>query len=419
MLDIFGTNTLARCFYPEDFFQNPRLSTNDYRREFLDDALELTNTKGFFSGNIDQKELNKKPIYIISCLKRKLLLRQCSKNIKHGFSVTPPDRHKPISFLVDFLSQNIPIVIHKIDIKSFFESCDFRSILENQVKESGFNDSYNILSDLCDEFQKIGGKGLPRGVAVSSILSEIFMQDFDEKIAALEGVLYFHRYVDDIIIISNGKHRKEISKKINILLSEKNLSTNPGKCTSIDLTENSRRLRETSENKYSDSAVFDFLGYKIQINTELKRSNKGRLRELEREVSVEISDRKINKLKYKISKSFMEFRKNKDKELLIDRLDFLSTCRKLKNRSGDIPIMTGLAYSYKFVEDPTSLIDVDRYLRSILEGKSGRIGSTISIMLTRGMKDELRKISFYKRFKDRTFKSYSPNRMEEIVSPWK
>jgi len=419
MLDIFGMNTLARRFYPEDFYHFPILSQSEYREKFLSETIDLIRDENCFKGYIEKTELNKKSIYKINCLKRRLLLRQCSDNLKKRFNIAPPERHKPISFLIDFLSQKIPMVLYKIDIKSFFENCDFNKILNENIKEKGFNDSYIVLSYLYNEYKQMNGQGLPRGISIASSLSEILMKDFDNKIKEMDDVLYYHRYVDDIIVITKGEENKGLRREITKILNGMCLEVNPGKCKKVDLGFDITNYKETLNNKYEAISSFDFLGYRISIETSLTKKNNKSVNNLNRKVLVEISNNKIKKLKYKISKSFLEYKKNKNSQLLIDRIDFLSTNRKIKNRSGEMPIMTGLSYAYKYVDNAKSLIEVDRYLSSIIDGKSKRIGDLVSKSISVDLRSDLKKVSFYHRFNNRIFKSYSPNKMEEIVEPWK
>ncbi|EPM56853.1 phage-related reverse transcriptase/maturase family protein, partial [Pseudomonas syringae pv. actinidiae ICMP 19103] len=42
-----------------------------------------------------------------------------------------------------------------------------------------------------------------RGLALSATITEIVMQDFDNSIKELDGVFYYGRYVDDIIVVTD------------------------------------------------------------------------------------------------------------------------------------------------------------------------------------------------------------------------
>ncbi|EGH68896.1 hypothetical protein PSYAC_29236, partial [Pseudomonas syringae pv. actinidiae str. M302091] len=41
------------------------------------------------------------------------------------------------------------------------------------------------------------------GLALSATITEIVMQDFDNSIKELDGVFYYGRYVDDIIVVTD------------------------------------------------------------------------------------------------------------------------------------------------------------------------------------------------------------------------
>ena len=54
------------------------------------------------------------------------------------------------------------------------------------------------------------GSGVPRGFGVSAYLSELYMREIDNEIKALPDVIYYARYVDDIVIIFSPKTKKNI-----------------------------------------------------------------------------------------------------------------------------------------------------------------------------------------------------------------
>ena len=43
--------------------------------------------------------------------------------------------------------------------------------------------------------------GVPRGIGISAYLSELFMRNVDNQIQELDDLIYYARYVDDIIAI--------------------------------------------------------------------------------------------------------------------------------------------------------------------------------------------------------------------------
>ncbi len=57
-----------------------------------------------------------------------------------------------------------------------------------------------------DESNLENTKGVPQGLSLSNILANLYLRDFDNKMKTFEqdnssGVLAYHRYVDDILII--------------------------------------------------------------------------------------------------------------------------------------------------------------------------------------------------------------------------
>ncbi len=110
-----------------------------------------------------------------------------------------------------------------LDIKSFFESinveilkgkCDF--LISNNLKEK---DLYDVI-DSCRIPNT--NKGIAIGLIPSAILSNIYMNGFDQIIAdylnTLNNNITYTRYSDDILISSNTKFDKD--KIINIIKVE-------------------------------------------------------------------------------------------------------------------------------------------------------------------------------------------------------
>lgn len=51
--------------------------------------------------------------------------------------------------------------------------------------------------------------GLPRGLSISSVMSELYMKYFDLRIRRLEGVYYYARFVDDIVVFCSNEKTQE------------------------------------------------------------------------------------------------------------------------------------------------------------------------------------------------------------------
>lgn len=94
-------------------------------------------------------------------------------------------------------SSNYGIV--RLDVKEFYESIKLNDILK-EIKNDNLLSSKSFY--LIDSLKELKSKGLPRGLSVSPVLSEIFMRNIDIKIKEISGVYYYSRYVDDIFVLS-------------------------------------------------------------------------------------------------------------------------------------------------------------------------------------------------------------------------
>ena len=97
-------------------------------------------------------------------------------------------------------------------------------------------------------------KGVPQGLAISNVLSNIYLCDFDSKVSKLTRK--YVRYVDDILIIYDKKKDFHLRQKIKSQLTMLSLQLNEAK---------------TSDGPISDS--FDFLGYVFGNKVSIRKSS--------------------------------------------------------------------------------------------------------------------------------------------------
>ena len=76
----------------------------------------------------------------------------------------------------------------KLDVKHFYESISFDNLIDKLKTDMLLSARLiNILGSL----KLLGAKGLPRGLSISPILSEIFMKNVDSAIKNIPGVYYY------------------------------------------------------------------------------------------------------------------------------------------------------------------------------------------------------------------------------------
>ena len=244
---------------------------------------------------------NKNSIEYIVCLYLK-------KRIDREFKIKYPNRNKIIRTLFSTLTllKNIQdFTIYKFDFKDFFNSISSSYVNQIYLIESNLSRvEKSLLTQYHNNFRYTFS-----GLSISNTLCELVARDFDnilkQKLKDL-GIIFYQRYIDDCLIISNinmtEKNLKTIIAEVistafyryNISIKCK-VKLNPNKSIYIS----KRSLQETKTLKY--------LGY--QINFEFK-SNKMTF-------SYGMTEEKIHKYQNKLNKLISDNIKSKFSEELL------------------------------------------------------------------------------------------------------
>jgi len=418
----FNRATLARCLISKDFYIDDNLNDETYRRNLIDQALNLAKDGNNFTPNLSVDTSSKKPVYSVNNLVEKLVLRKCAKNIRSAAKIRIKPRTKIIREIKSFLKEGTPYRIYRLDIHSFFENCHSGNIIDIFQKYKISTQTELLLTKFLANFNSVYSAGIPRGIETSPILSELSLIDFDSIISGLEEAYYYSRFVDDIFIITSGEENKgEFLKRVRRALP-KGLKLNHNKTTIIDIPKRSKGIPACTV------AKLDYLGYSFSVidtdlsliypNTAIDKL-KGVTKVEYREVLIDLTSKKINRIMEKVTKAFYSNSKCNDYQLLTDRLVFLSTNRNLINKVKNRAIPTGIYYSHSEIDFPSmSLKRLDNFLNKMIHTPQGRIGGVISGQLSKAQKKQLSKISFSNGHNKRVFKRYSPNRLGTISSIW-
>lgn len=405
----YSEQNLRRYLYPSDFIKNPKLLHPLTSKKFFNivkDYLKYMDIDGFPLNTIS---INKKNIYTTTTLHHKLILRRCDSSLKKIFKLRVKNRHSIIDELTIFLKESPEYSIIRTDIKSFFESIDQVYLLETLKNNKSISyTNFNIISHLLNSYNSITADkiGIPRGLEISSSLSEISLLEFDRKILRFNNVIYYGRFVDDIILIL--KKASDFNEIINSHLPS-NLKLNKSKSQKIDLKEYCEHNSPTS---------FSYLGYKFSYPTD-SHPSKNKKKENFRSVVITISDNKLKKIKTYISKAFYSFYKNNDFDLLLDRLFFLSTNRTLICEKSKKKIPTGIYFNYSKINDFSCLKEIDLFLKKIIFSHKIRTNKIKKINLNKFQINKLLKINFESSHKKITYKSFNINRLKDITRIWK
>lgn len=414
----FNQITLARTLRKEDFFADPGLKNEAYRTAKVDQAVISATT--CFAGSNPLVKFSKKgkSIYKIQAFENELVLRKVNENLRKAIHTKQQNRDSIIKNLIHLLSEGIPYRIYRLDIKSFYES--FSNDYVNQKLNSLIKlnpVSKKLIKHLLEKYHSIGGAGLPRGLAISATMSELLMNEFDKRVRNTSGVYFYARYVDDILIITSGlESNSSFIKKIK--------STLPA---GLELNNNKQKVR-TAPNRVDPVGAahppitvleFDYLGYKFKVSEPIRAARISKLSHF-RDVEVDISLKKIKKIKSRISRSFHDYSKTHDIVLLKQRIKYLTTNYRLKELGTSKYRLAGIYYSYPHLSSSNAngLQEMEKFLKNSIYSRVGRIFSKTSLSLISKEKKELLGNSFIHGYQTKCMVHFHPKTMKKIQECW-
>lgn len=407
----FSTYRLNKVIRKSDF-QNVSMADQDiYREKLLHDA--INSVKKEFSDVVNPLssfKLHGNQVYKIDKHHHRLVERNLTSNLNSISGKKAPNRASIIENLQLLLMEDVPYKIYRWDIKKFFESFDNKEVEKfiNQIPNLS-PQSKSLLCSILKKHKALGGTGSPRGLSLSSVLTELIMCDFDSKVSAHPDTFFYARYVDDIIIITSANENSQIFRVLAKKNLPKGLQFNELKSQESPIIGKSPITRkQTDEFRYS----FEYLGYKISIK---KRTNKDK----HRIIDIDIADKKVKKYKKRLSRAFYDFAKNDNTELLIDRLRFLTKNFKVYNQHLDRTKLSGIYYNYPAIQgNMSNLKNLDGFIKALVLGQKGRLGTLLSTKLNSRLRSRILANSFVKGHKDVAFVTFRPERVSQIKRCW-
>jgi hypothetical protein len=275
-------------------------------------------------------------------------IKQLQQNLSKTFKVIQADRNKIIKQTYKLISDGFPKIIIRTDIHKFYESIPQNILfekLENNTLLSPF--SKKLLKRLFFEFERIKDesimqpkKGIPRGFGVSAYLSELYMREIDNEIKSLPDIIYYARYVDDIIAVFSPKTKSQLKnykEEIKKIINKNELEINDNLEGRSDKTQNIRLL----EIPLQRLEKLEFLGYKFFIKQN-------------QDIVIELSDDKIKRYLNRIKLSIetynndSKYNESRARKMLFDRLKFLTCNYHLNHNKKNIK--AGIYYSNNMLE---------------------------------------------------------------------
>lgn len=270
-------------------------------------------------------------------------IKQLQKNLSKTFKVVQADRNKIVKQIYNLISDGYPKIVIRTDIHKFYESIPQGNLFDKINNNTLLSPlSKKLLKRLFFEFETIKDKsimkpneGIPRGFGVSAYLSELFMREIDNEIRTLPDVIYYARYVDDIVIVFTPKTKsqtKDYLAQVRNIINNNGLNINDN----LDGRSDKTQIINLLDFPLSKKVDLTFLGYKLLINQN-------------HNLKIELSNEKIKKYikrievairKYNFDSNFNERRSRK---MLLDRLKFLTGNYSLNHNKKNVK--AGIYYS--------------------------------------------------------------------------
>ncbi|MFZ3088706.1 MAG: antiviral reverse transcriptase Drt3a [Methylotenera sp.] len=359
-------------------------------------ASEATlNTKENYKINLEKNtSIASKPVYLIKKddAVSYFIIKQLQRNIRKLYKVKQSDRHQIVSQLSILLNNKFPKHLIRTDIQEFYETIPHDKLLEIIDHENLLSfTSKQYIKSILNEYRVLSAsdKGLPRGVGVSAYLAELYMRDFDRKINCDDEVIYYARYVDDIVVLYAPKPDSNMSVKraqIAKVAVENGLVINREKTKVFP--------------QIKDKFKFDYLGYEFNFDSKNSKN-----------IFLDMSQRKLEKYKNRIDRSFESYinatskREKLARKTLISRIEFLTSNTKLYgNKNGTL---IGIYFSNRLINIATHLIELDKHLIT----KVSQLNSLL-------IQAKFENLSFKKGFDNKTFHKYSTQAIQKIVKVW-
>lgn len=350
------------------------------------------------------RDIKGKKAYQVEGVYPYYLLKRFNVTFKTINSLKQANRNEIVSSIVALIKDRRPYSIIRLDIEQFYESVDRSLILDNLKQDIAYSKStINILEKWFDCFEGSNVSGLPRGLNISASLSEYYLRDFDENVQRIEGIFYYARFVDDIIIFTISDPENTVKEVENHLPKGLKFHKSDEKRDVLIIPK--------ENNVNSENLEFNYLGYEFSIIIEKKKLT----------TKVNLSRRKVNNIKTKIVKSLLSFKENNDFSLLKSRVCFLTHNYYIHNKYRDTKIRSGIYYNYPLITHPDEcrLIDLDNFMKELLFNSSSckRVLGSMH-----GLSNQQRKILVRMRFSngyiDKRFHKFTYRKMMQIKACW-
>ena len=423
---VFSTGSLSRVVRAGDS-RRFNVDLKNQRDLIITAASDKALTSAVRLDTFHVTTLKGKPCISYGDYERALVLRSIARHLKRRLRVMMPDRNKAVRGVITSLLDSTPMSIIRCDIESFYETIFIDKIRERLLYDTASSAIVrNYFKEYFDTHCTGRFHGLPRGTGLSAVLAELAIRSFDDQVKAMPGVYRYFRYADDIIVFATSDASTTLSLMSSAL--PKGMQFNRRKTSVCDLT--AGLLAENEKPRPAKN--FEYLGYQFHVEDE---SGKPR----SRKVSVTISPNKIKRMKTKMILAFRSFHSDLNSELLLDRVQFLSSNYRVKrsgltHSKGADHIKSGIYYNYQLcgsykvnkrfelVRSDSSLSELkalDGMLRSLAKSVNSEFRASVTHWMTPLQRTRLLSFSFSQGYSQKMLYRVTPDRVSQIKRAWK
>jgi hypothetical protein len=348
-----------------------------------------------------------------------LVLRKLNDNLRRLYKVKQADRSIIVRQVAKLIEEELPMAVILLDIRDFYESIPLGEVLEKVGDEHLLSSESNRLIAVLRSAETSQASGLPRGICVSATLAELFMRDFDARVRRLDGVYFYARFVDDIIVFTyrdgadvwdrvvhelpHGLRPKQA--KTHGLLEIKACLCQPV-CQCIGPCRCVPKCRCSPQDAHA--IALEYLGYRIERLNLAKSST----------VTVSIAGKKVKRIKSRIVRALLAYMTDRDFALLESRIKFLTGNYRANWANARSKLKAGIYYSYPLVTNVAVLDELTRFLCRNVFAARGSYGRRLSAALTMPQRKRLAAYSFRFGFEKRVTHRFSADQIRAITRCW-
>jgi hypothetical protein len=403
----FDKDGLASQVRQSDFRKYRRILSKATRDQLVADSVICA--ASVFNGTCGLRYAHKgsRTICSVNSYPTVLVLRKIASNLRCLKAAAPSERSHLIKVLLLFLHEEVNYRLYRFDIRRFFDSLTVDETLTRVATGEVSQKTYELLKVVLHEHSTAGHHGIPTGLVISATLAEILMARFDEYVRTHPCVLYFGRFVDDIVIVTSGAENVADfeSQLCEVLPTGTRFGTE--KLARLDIP-------RIDHGKSATVGHFDYLGYAFTIRDELVSKNRSK-----RCVDVDLSNRSCKRILTRTAKAFRRYSNDGRFDDLYLRICYLTSNYRLFDPLVNRKRLAGVNHNHPFLtyHQGNSLQKLDESL-SRLTFSSSQLRAAAGVSLNLQQRHQLIARSFLRGHRDKQYYSFSIKSLALIKRCW-